>query len=106
VDINGTGGLSWRLRDSSDTYRRGQSPCPTGFGLSGDQLTLIVSPPSHAFDLNAAFSLDVDTMSLQPGEPLLQHRLDASDTVPSFLGLTLRPPDARHLPRCTAFQAA
>jgi hypothetical protein len=101
VDINGTGGLSSRLRDSRDAYRPSQSACPTGFGLNGDQLTLIVSPPNRAFDLNAPFHLDVNSSSLQPGEPLLRHPLDASAVVPSFLGLTLHPPYPHHLPRCT-----
>lgn len=105
VDINGTGGLSVRLHDTRHSYRRPASLCPTGFGLSGDQLTFVISPPDRVFRLTAATHVDVNSFSLQPGEPLLSHPLDAQDTVPGLVGLTLPPPDARRLPRCAVLHA-
>ncbi len=95
-----------RLHDTRDSYRSAGSLCPTGFGLSGNQLTFVVSPPDDLFHLNAATEADVSTFSLQPGEPLLQHPLDAQDSVPDLLGLALPPPDARRLPRCAPLQPA
>jgi hypothetical protein len=105
IDINGIGGVSVRLHDTLDSYRRPASLCPTGFGLSGVQLTLVISPPDGAFHLNAATHVGVSTLSLQPGEPLLLHPIDAEDDTPGLAGLTLAPPDARRLPRCAALNA-
>jgi hypothetical protein len=106
VDINGTSGVSARLHDTRDLYRAGRGPCPTAFGLTGDELTLIVSPADHAFRQHMPIRADVGTASLQAGEPLLHHPLDATDTVFPNSGLRLRPPDASRQPRCVPLTPA
>ena len=52
------------------------------------------------FRNNRTILLDATVESLQPGEPLLRHPLDATDTVPSFEGMRLPPIRSRGLPRC------
>jgi hypothetical protein len=99
LEIDGTGGVHILLKDPSRLYGRGRAPCPTWAGLTRTTLTLVVSPSDNTFRAHTPFSADVETESLQPGEPLLSHPLDASDTIPSFAGLKL-PRAAGSRPRC------
>jgi hypothetical protein len=93
LEVDGTGGLDPELRDPA-------SRCPASFGLTGDQLQLIISPDAHTFRDDRALRVDVSTDSLQPGEPLLRHPLDATDTVGRSFGLRLPPVNGRGLARC------
>jgi hypothetical protein len=104
LDIDGVGDLIPQLRDSSSVYARGKSPCPTGFGVIGRQLELIVSPGDRVFGQKPAIGADAYAESLESGEPLLRHPLNASDAVPGGNGVKL-PARGRHMPRCVAFHA-
>lgn len=46
--------------------------------------------------------LDAATESLQPGEPLLRHPLEATDVARSFEGMRLPPIRSSDLPRCSS----
>ena len=100
VDIDGVGTLVPRLRDGRSEYGSRKPPCPTEFGLVGDRLTMIFSPGGRVFDYAKPISVEATTLSLQPGEPLLAHPLNAEDDVPDS-GINLRPPQ-RPLPRCVS----
>ena len=62
----GRAALSVRLHDTRDSYRSAGSLCPTAFGLSGNQLTFVVSPPDDLFHLNVATEADVSTSVCNP----------------------------------------
>jgi hypothetical protein len=103
LEIDGTGGVQTRLADPRHVYSTGRSPCPTAFGLTGNELELIFSPGDKVFDNARSLGLDASTASLEPGEPLLAHPLQASDVVPYMDGLRLPPiRSSAHLSRCAA----
>jgi len=80
--------------------------CATGLGRTADQLELIIWPGDHVFRNDAPIGIDASSESLQPGEPLLRHPLDATDLAPSALGLELPPIRAHDLVRCVALRRA
>ena len=92
ITINSVGRSHARLTDNRDSYSHQRAACPTDTGLSGNQLVLIVSPGDKAFDLKRPLFIDGSSTSLQPGEPLLAHPLNADDIVPALYGLKLPPP--------------
>jgi hypothetical protein len=102
LDIDGTGGIDVQLTDARSLYGHSRAACATDFGLTGDTLELIVSPGDKVFNNRQPIGLDASSASLQTGEPLLRHPLNASDIAPSMFGLRLPPTNSSGLPRCAA----
>lgn len=101
IQIDGTGGVQTRLTDHPADHRHAHRACPTGYGYTNGRLTLIASPSDRAVDLTRRLSIQAYSASLQLGEPLLRHPLNAEQTVPSRHGLLLPAPPG-HARRCKA----
>jgi hypothetical protein len=93
LQIDATGRVRAQLTDPSSPRSRPASTCRTGYGMNRDTLEMIVTARFLRPDRPVLTSASSE--SLQTGEPLLRHPLDAGDTAPRVDGLRLPPSDPR-----------